>query len=140
MTKGKPVWFIEWKQKCASFGVHSELVFGGQRRAFSLRSSQSQEGPSCQSGFWGSLPGTPFLQHFRALTPCRGFSVHPALCLRRPTDGLSLFPQGSSTSWPPPTPAPTLRTDRFTNLLTHRGELWSHFLLRCIHISPYLHG
>lgn len=44
MTKGKPVWFIECKQKCTSVGVHSELVFGGQGRAFSLRSSQSREG------------------------------------------------------------------------------------------------
>ena len=85
---------------------------------------------SPQVGFWGPLPGARVFQGHNPLVMifCAFSCLGPALCPC--PDGLFLFSQGSSTSWPPLTPVPTHHTDPFTNLLTHQGEIWVPFLLR----------
>ena len=110
---------------------------GGLRWTFSLGSSLTASLSVGISGTpsWGSrISGPQPLVMIFCVFSCLGPALCPVL------DGLFLFYQGSSTSWPPLTRAPTHRMDPFTNLLTHRGETWVTFSSQAIGIGLYLHG
>lgn len=118
-------------------GPHSVLFFGASKIDLLFWSSEGlavNQDPRFPP--WGSLP-IRVIAH--AEDSCAPSSVSRS-CFVSHYWCPVLFSQGNSTSWPPRTQVPTRHMDLSTNLLTHQGESWSCFLLRCIVISPYLHG